>query len=539
MTYNVVTATDYIDFLDQTIQVLTSRHVATVAINNAGTGGTYVAGDILGIDNTGATQTHIAQIEVIAVAAGQITVARIYRGGAYTVDPTTTTANAATGGGGTGATFDITLAPTGWTQLARESEIDATPTVAAGGAGYSVSDVLTLVGGVVAEGGAAATMTVATLGATDVATVTILTRGDYEVYPTGNILTTVSPSGGSGCTLNATWRDTTGDTVVVLQGDAGASIAPIVGIKTYSDVTDESSVNTVYNWALFGMTSWGASLGLHDQPNVSPGFNTAAGDGTLTISTSGDGAFFPLKNADAFNIDFEIRATGRSVTIVARVEGASTVYYPQISFGLLNQMGVTTEFPFPAYVAGSSDRRRCWYRDTGSVFGGISEVISRNNGPMFVWAPEGAWLEAKNSSIASNTSTAPGYATENITPRVQVWPLGPCNAHGDLDDQLFTLAPAAGFDNDDLTLASSPISIYRTPDTGGDLFPLFPVTIVQSDVSSGRYRVFGEIDGAWWFHTADAAVSSGDRHAQGGAHYSIVQNGTRVQPFSFLALREN
>lgn len=537
MTYNVGTATDYIDMLDQLIQVATSRNLDALVVNAGGTG--HAIGDIIDIDATGSTSTHICQIEVVTLSGSAIATARIYRGGAYTVDPTTIVANAQSGssGSGTGATFDLTFAATGWTQLAREEEAVST-VIAAGGTGYTngSTDVLTVIGGVLAEGGSPATFT-ATVAGGIVTSAALLSAGDYEVAPTSPALTSVAPTGGTGCTLTITWADVSGDTLVVLQGNAGSAIDPLVGIKTYSSETDETGANTVYNWALFGMTSWSSLSALHQQANISPGFSVVD-DGTITTSTTGDGTFVPLKTSGGVAIDWFLSVTGRRIALVCRVEGASTVHYPHASFGLLNPFGITTELPFPAYVCGSSDRKRVWFSDTSAIFGGMSEVIERNNGPFFAWAPEGEWINCKNALISSNTATTPNYAAESDVPRANIWPLGPSSIITG-DDIIHAAAPSLGFDNDDLTLTVSAMAIYRTPDTGGDLFPLFPVTAIQADSASGFYRTFGEIDGVFWLHAADSGMSSQDRITQDGDAYLISQNGTRIQPYSFLALRED
>jgi hypothetical protein len=118
-----------------------------------------------------------------------------------------------------------------------------------------------------------------------------------------------------------------------------------------------------------------------------------------------------------------------------------------------------------------------------------------------------------------------------------MWPLGYGLARTG-DDQIWDNGPALGFDNADLTDAT-PTLIYRTPDTGGNLFPLFPLTIYQSDTSSGFYRVFGEIDGAFWFSDAGEAIGSEDRFTQAGERYTIFQSGTRVESHSFFCLRED
>lgn len=538
MSYNGGTSTDYLDLLDQVCDVLKSQNLDAVAVNGAGSG--YVVDDVLDIDGAGSTGTQDAQIEVTAVdGGGAITTARIYRSGAYTVPPTTTTGNSASGGTGSGASFDLTFAAASWTELARNREA-VSATVAAGGTGYNTSDVLTLVGGVVAFGGAPATFT-ATASGGAVTSAALLTAGDYEIFPSDPVLTTVAPAGGTGCTLNVVSQVTTGDRIVILRGSSGGTGAdPIVGIKTYSNELDESGGNTVFNWALFAMTSWSDILPLHQQANITPGFSVA-NDGSLTTSASGDGAFVPLKDADAFPIDWRVAHTGRYVHVTAKVETATTDYDSACSFGLQNPPQTFVELPFPGYVSAPSDRKRVWYGDTGSIWGGLTEVISRNNGPMFVWDQvAGQWLEAKNATISSNISTTPGYAAQNVAPRVLVTPIGASNIQATPDDQIWGIPPSTGFDNEDITLSSNPIEIYRTPQAVGDpTHPMYRATVVQADNASGFFRSFGEIPGVAWFHLADSATQRGDRlEDQNGERWEVFMNGTRNQPWSFFAIQE-
>jgi hypothetical protein len=72
----------------------------------------------------------------------------------------------------------------------------ATFAVAAGGTGYTVGNVLTVVGGT----GTAATFTVATLSGSAVATVTSTNAGSYSAVPTNPVSTTGGT--GTGCTIN-------------------------------------------------------------------------------------------------------------------------------------------------------------------------------------------------------------------------------------------------------------------------------------------------------------------------------------------------
>lgn len=552
MTYNSGTSTDYLDLLDQLLQVATGRHLDAVVINAGGTG--YEVGEILDISATGSTSTHVCQLEVTSIAAGVIDGIRIYRGGAYTVDPTTIVANVSTStnllfdgsavatADGTGATFDLTFAATGWTQLSRSSDA-ASAVVGAAGNGYNIGDILTVVGGVQSiDTPAVATFTVATLtggAGSGVATVTLTTAGDYQVIPSNAVLTTNDGTGDDLCTLTVTWADLAGDTVVVMQGDAGSAVDPIVGIHTWSELTDQTGANTVYNWSIHPMTAFAASTPLHAQTNVmDEGFDTV-GDGTITTSTSGDGSWVPLKIADAFDMTWWMRIDGRSIVMIVKLETASTTYYAHMGFGLLDGFGTATELPYPAFCATSSDRPRAWYADTSSIWGGLSEVISRADGPAFMWEVDGAWTEVKNAGISGNNTTTPTYSEQNNTPRANVGPLGRQNVHEEPDDAIWGTASTNGFDATDLTPATGATRIYRTPDTGGDLFPMWPITYTRSDSATDKFFVQGEVPGVFWLDQADSGFSSEDRLTQAGERYTIFQNGTRIQPWSYLALKED
>lgn len=98
--------------------------------------------------------------------------------------------------------------------------------IAAGGTGYSVDDVLTFSGGTKAT---AAQATVTSVSGGVVNGISLLTEGDYTVTPADPIATTVSPAGGSGCTINGDWDgdhwDTTAfDTKTIVTAGAGVQI---------------------------------------------------------------------------------------------------------------------------------------------------------------------------------------------------------------------------------------------------------------------------------------------------------------------------
>lgn len=82
-------------------------------------------------------------------------------------------------------------------------------TVAAGGVGYQVGDVLSLTGGMT-ENGTAKFRVTAIGGPGDVTAVTLDTAGDYAATPSNPVLTT--GGSGSACTLNVTWNGDEWDT---------------------------------------------------------------------------------------------------------------------------------------------------------------------------------------------------------------------------------------------------------------------------------------------------------------------------------------
>lgn len=537
MSFNAGTSTSYEDMLNQFVQVITSSHVDSIAIIAGGTG--YVVGEILDLDGSG-TKTHDAQIEVLTVSGGIITVARVYRGGAYTVNPDLTANVTVSTGSGINATFDLTMGKVGWEQITRRvGAASAIPVDA--GSGYSVNDLRTLLGGVLVTGGAASVFKVLTIDSDGgVLTGTFTVVGDYEVFPDNNVLVDDSGGGGSLLTLQVATINITGDTTLVLQGNAGTATDPLVGIKSYSDIQDESSTENVANWALFGMTTWDKTKALHNQANISPGFDTGAGDGTLT-TLSGTGSYVPLVPlAESILIKWTIRAQARSVVADMEVDSASTSpYEATLAFGHLNQLGIESERPFPMFIAGSSDRKKVWYKDTLSIWGGITEPITLTDGPVYAYTTDDGWVACRVAKITSVTDTTPDYGVDFTNPRGFVWPLGTGTTLSAVAaDIIVDEAPALGFDNDDLTLAT-PTGIFRTPQTSGDVPPFFPVTLMQINAVSAKYRVFGEIDGVHWFHKADSAVTVFDRFVDGTIRRTVFRNGTRSDLWSYFAVQEN
>lgn len=552
MTYNTGTATDYLDMLSQLVQVLTSRHLESIALTAGGTG--YEVSEVLNIDNTGATFTHQAQIEVLTVdGGGAILTARVYRGGAYTVDPTdvtaaaTTSTNTLVGGAavasanGTGATFDFTFGDTGWT-VRRRTKKAVSAVVVNGGTGYTNGATVTLsaVGSVKGFAGQDAQFTITAAGGIVSAVAVVpATDGNYEEPPTNPN----SPSGGAGTglTLTVTYADdTTSDQVLVLEGEGtGGTEEILVALRTFNEL-DVSGLNTVRNWQLFAMLGYNPGLPLHQQAFVSPGFEL---DGSIDATT---GAFMVLKPSTAFPIVWRIQATARRFCLYAKVEDASFAYYPSMHLGHLNPFGTSSERPYPIFVCGATSRRNSWYLDANIArMSGLTDVfgVTGRIGPAFAYLLN-AWREFKNATCSDG-----GSPTRTGQSNFIVWPIGRPNRAAALADDQVVAHPQTnlglGLDtilpDDGIPPGDQQALFYPTENSGDDLRILLPATVMATETSPFIVELVGEMEGVFWL-TRDGLPTLNSEATflgQDGHRYTVLQNGNRTATTSYLALREN
>jgi hypothetical protein len=546
MTWNNGTSPNYRDLLDQLIEVATSRHMDTVAVSAGGIN--YTVGEVLDIDPTGSTSTHVAQIEVVAAPGGIISQARIYRGGAYTVDPTNTTPNTSTSTGfdrdgaattpGTGATFNISFAATGWSVNRRTQEaLSAVP--AAAGTGYNVGDQLTLVlspGGVQGDGGADAVFQVATTTGgpgTGVATVTLVTAGNYEETPTNPAATTTG-GGGSGCTLTVTYQDAVlqDEQLCILQGTAAGAVDPLVGIKLFQG-QNATQTATTYNWALFGMTSYSQSLAFQDQVNLSPGVLASGAMVTTNVAS-----IVVLKDPDGEpDMEWWVSVTPRRILGFVKVQSATTTYYMQFHLGLLNPLGTTAEFQYPLWVCGMTNRITGWYRDVTGNLSGLTELSGRTgSGIGYVWYPEGAsWLSTINADVSSDTDPIPSPTTS--TDNQGTYPGFRGTAAQGTPDTI--VAATSGFDWYQIIWdeTASALEVYAT---SGTEHPIIPVVLLRTDVGAAPdvFVKLGEVEGLGWASAAEGQ-SSEDYIREDPDRWMLAQNGNRVQTYSYAVFRED
>jgi len=532
--------TTHVAMLDKLIEVVTSRNLTAVAVNAGGTG--HAVGDIIDITATGSTSTEVAKLEVTSVAGGVIDGIRVYRGGAYTVDPTTTTGNAqsATTGSGTSATFDLTFSAPTWT-LNRRTQEAASATIGAGGSGYTVNDQLTVVlnDGVSGDGYVAAVFNVDSVSGGAVTAVSVVTAGNYEEVPTNDV--TVTGGTGTGAELTVTWQDATAqESVALLEGSGSGGADEIhVGIKTY---TQANGFDDAKNWAMFGATGYTASVAFQNQPGMDS--NQIDSDGTLTANDYN--AVMVLKPNDSDpDIGWWIHHNGRRIVLVCKVESATTTFYFSAYLGFLAQLATQTAYPYPlAVIGGTNDQNRLW-KDSTNLTGGIVETInaaasSDPTGPGFLRLADGTWypFAAENSSSSSSRIVETEFGVYPFINRQAL----------NLNES--TVSAGSGVDwtggandiiPDNGVPGSAGVQLKPTPGSGDDYYWLFPPIVCRFDNSlfPTDYNVFGELDGVFFFSTGGNSVVSEDRFVLGTKRYTIFQNGNRTQAWSYFAIDED
>lgn len=538
--------TDHIDMLDKLTEVITARALTAVTVDGGGTG--HAVGDVIGIASAGATSSIVAQLEVTSISGSVIDGIRVYRGGAYSVDPTDvlTNAQSSTSGSGTGATFVLTFSAAAWS-VNRRTKQAATAAIGTAGTGYTVGDVLTVSGGVQGPVGVDATFTVATItgggGTGPVGTVTVATVGNFEEVPANDVA--VTGGTGSACELTVTWATATkaenDEQVCMLVGTGLAGADEIhVMIRPY---TITSGVDDAYNWQLLGATGYNALLPIHTQTGVD---STQINTGTGVLPTTDKGSYLVLKDDDANpDISWWINHNGRRIILVCKVEGSGTTYYMSAYMGFLNQAATDTEYPYPLWICGTTnDRDRIW-TDSTNLTGGIVEAIGFGSsdpaGPGYVRKPDGTWRSHISESSTSGS-------IRNVETEWGIWPF--LNAAGvGSSEQVVSLASDcdwSGGVHDIIPSTGVPgtenILLKPTPGTGSDYYWMVAPLVAEQEsgtfLTTG-YHIRGEIDGVYWFSRGNNGVVSEDRFVVAAKRYTIFQNGNRTQNWSYFAMDED
>lgn len=446
---------------------------------------------------------------------------RITQSGAYTgTNPTSP--NTVTGGTGSGATIDLTLnTGNGWTVNRRTQEA-VSAVVGAGGTGYSVSDQLTISGGVDVE--TAPVFNVDSVSSGVVTGVSLVTAGKLDEVPSNPAATT--GGGGSGCTLTVTYQDLTvsgtADFNVLLEGEGDGSDSIYVGLRKFTN-------GSVHSFELRGMTGYTAANDFQTQPDISDGQWDAA------LSADQDGCYVPLDNSA---ITYWLFVNGRRIFGVFKV-GASS--YTSMHLGWINPFGTATDFPYPLLIGGCSSNRGRTFNSGDTGFSGAIDPISDDSdaaGPFMYRDPGGTWLQVHNSQ---------GSGSSRIVKQdVVVWPCGtPDNSNLDSDNEI----SLANFQTTDLipptgNPGSPSFFIKQTPDGAGWKSLLIPTMLMRSDDGATIERALhGELQGLYWTSadiSGSAAIAVSEDtfiESPSGDWFILFQNCNRTDNFTYFAVK--
>lgn len=523
--YKTATSTDYRDLLNDLVVFATQEQVNTAAINTAGTG--YAAGDIVTVSGGTVTGGIAATIRVDTVSAGVPQTISVWNAGSYATNPGTTNIST-TGGTGTGLTVDLTY-QNPWSQdrkLIQQGVINAV--IVAGGTGYTVNDTLTVSGGTFVT---AATLNVDSVSGGVITGVSVVTNGEYTAQPTNPV--SVTGGTGSSATFTLTFDGDNSEDQYLLTGIGSGSDNIRIGIRTFQNVGANA-----HNWELAGMTGRDNTKTWTEQPDISPGRYDAL------ITSKEGGCFVPLANS---TITWWFNVTGRRILMVAKI----STTYSSMYMGFIQPLGTLSELPYPLLVGGCAAQPDTRFSTIRESFGSVSFPIGKafltsvtdpgdlKNGPMLLRDGSGIWRSFLNSfETASGTSSSTVYNIHGVTPPGPT--ISDTTEPPENDSWIQSVSLTLSWqDMAELSTADSLTYEMRvTPDTGGDLSPLFPQALILRGNSSISLKttVFGEIDGFKWAPIFGTTLVAEDTVTVGNIVHLIFQSGLKTEPYHFFAM---
>jgi hypothetical protein len=162
------------------------------------------------------------------------------------------------------------------------------PTIAGGGTGYTVGNVLTFVGGTFTT---AAQVTVATVSAGVITSISVTTNGTYTALPTNPV--SVTGGAGSGATFTVNWRVfgcniTTAGSGYVEQPTVTFSGGGGSGAAAYASVGGQTVIKTIGPSILFNTPTGGTGFAVLDSSSTGAAYWAAIpGTGTAILRAIG------------------------------------------------------------------------------------------------------------------------------------------------------------------------------------------------------------------------------------------------------------
>jgi len=374
----------------------------------------------------------------------------------------------------------------------------ATMAVNAGGSGWAVDDYFELDTGTEAQGlKAVGKVTAVSSGA--VTAIEIASMGAYSADPTatGGATAAVSPSSGTGLTIDAT-VDSLGYVVELdqvydtterecfLQAPGLDDAQNIYfGIRTYRDVPAD-----VYNWEIVGATGYNGALDWDAQPGS---------DADVYFSSG-----LPSVDVPAWNttLPYWFYVNKQRISVIMRP--AATYQHGYAGFGL--PFGPLSLYPYPLFWSGMAQGgNSVRYSVTTTALSGALDPDGRSG--FF------RWVDGSNYPVDNTETDNPNmFPHDNQWSSLSIGESDPSWSQG--------------------TFISSLDWLTKLRDNGGE-YPLIPIVAWNEEQFVGYIM---QLDRTYF--VPGFSLAAEDEITVNGTKYRVFQNGFRTSVDQFIAIEE-
>jgi hypothetical protein len=435
--------------------------------------------------------------------SGIITGIHIADSGVYTTQASNPVSQNTSSGSGTGAKFTVTYTDTAWESKVDYTAKEATATaISAAGTGYTLNDIVTVVGGTFTVN---TTVKVTAVSGGVPTAVAVEAAGEYSTTPSNPAST--SGGTGSGLTLTMTWTDTTVEHKYLMIHNTNSD--QYIGWKAFYNSTE-----TAYLLQCTGFTGF---TSLSTPWDTQPGSTAADGSEDTYVPLSGGGTPATVYYWMAVDDD----------RIVCAFKVASV--YPNMYLGGLDRFLTSSEWAYPQVIIGCIAREKA-YTYGGADFAGMNNGIrwaesSFYEGPGILRDPAGQFRFVYNSYVSSNKPFYSQNSGVKCAPTGGTFfdlPVTPNNWYDRTQmywHHMFTEDDVVASGQDVLGRISSK-------------YVLIPCTLAEENV-----RIYGNLKGVFGFNP-DGGANAEDRIFIGTKVYRCFQNCAYSNRNYFFAIEE-
>lgn len=434
---------------------------------------------------------------------GIITAVHLSDAGVYTSQASNPVSQNTSSGSGTGAKFEVSYTDTAWEVLQDYEAQEATAVaIDTAGTGYTVNDIVTVVGGSFVE---AATVKITAVSGGVPTAVSVNSGGNYLSTPSNP----ASSSGGtgSGLTFTMTWDYQTEENKYLLIHNTTTD--QYIGWRAFKSTSPE----TAYLLECTGFTGFNSTTtAWNSQPGSTGGYDTYT---PLSGGVSPATIYYWLSVQDQ--------------RIVGAFKVGST--YPNMYLGSLDKFLTEGEYAYCQLVMGCIAQKRP-YNYSGVDYGGMNNPGAWNysssyDGPGQLRSPDGTIMRVQNWYLYEGTPTYSSLYGVKISPSG-----GTTNSAPDSPNNWYQVSNQSYREmfTEAITIAEGQDALCRI----SDLFILVPCVVSQESSD----RIFGNMIGVYAFNP-DGVIDSEDRILIGSDVYRCFQNCNKSNRNFFFVIKED